>query len=61
MLWLSYLEKCYAKAMEGYFNICLYGEPAHALTDLTGAPTNVIDLKQLSSDIVVDWQTQEVK
>lgn len=55
VLWLSYLEKCYAKAMEGYFNICLRGEPAHALTDLTGAPTKIIYLSHYGSDKIFDW------
>lgn len=54
VLWLSYLEKCYAKAMEGYFNMCLAGEPSHALTDLTGAPTKIIDLSHFGSGSIFD-------
>lgn len=59
ILWLSYLEKCYAKALEGYFNICLRGEPSHALTDLTGAPTRILDLTYFGTDSVFDWESQE--
>lgn len=57
--WLCYLEKCYAKALEGYFNMCLRGETAHALTDLTGAPTKVLDLAPFGSNNIYDWKIKD--
>jgi len=40
-LWISYIEKAYAKLNEGYFNICNNGIASHAFTDLTSAPCRV--------------------
>lgn len=59
--WLCYLEKCYAKAMEGYFNISLLGESSHALTDLTGAPTKIIDLQSFGQKIESQSSQSEKK
>jgi Calpain family cysteine protease len=43
-LWVSYLEKAYAKLNEGYFNICNNGFSRHSLTDLTSAPSRTYNL-----------------
>lgn len=40
-LWAPLIEKAYAKIYNGYFTIGLGGDVANALTDLTGAPTEV--------------------
>jgi hypothetical protein len=43
-LWVSYLEKAYAKLNEGYFNICNNGHAKHAFTDITSAPSRTFQL-----------------
>ncbi len=44
-LWVLLLEKAYAKAYNGYLNL-EGGDPATALRDLTGAPTESMDNDQ---------------
>lgn len=44
-LWFSLLEKAYAKAYECYWNIGNGGKGHEALMDLTGAPSEAINIK----------------
>jgi hypothetical protein len=50
------LEKAYAKLYNGYNNIVI-GYSSDALRDLTGAPTEYIDIKK--QDIAVFWAKME--
>lgn len=41
-LWVSLIEKAYAKVYGGYYHIGTGGDPRFCLTDLTGAPSEMI-------------------
>lgn len=45
-LWVPLLEKAYAKLYGSYDNIGTGGDVAHALTDLTGAPSEIFMMEQ---------------
>lgn len=54
-LWVSVLEKAYAKAYGSYAAIS-GGEVAEALLDLTGAPTYTVDFSDPSFDLSRFWR-----
>ena len=55
-LWVCYLEKAYAKAMGGYFNVGFGGDPSQAFMDLTGAPTETKNLVDDFDDRDEAWE-----
>lgn len=48
-LWVSLLEKAYAKMYKSYDNIGAGGDVSHALTDLTGAPSEVFMMEEFEN------------
>jgi len=59
-IWVSLLEKAYAKAFKGYANI-IGGLPASALRDLTGAPCKTIPLSSHISQSMLDQAWEELR
>eukprot|EP00927_Polykrikos_kofoidii_P065943 TRINITY_DN61634_c0_g1_i1.p1 TRINITY_DN61634_c0_g1~~TRINITY_DN61634_c0_g1_i1.p1 ORF type:complete len:983 (+),score=121.87 TRINITY_DN61634_c0_g1_i1:211-3159(+) len=53
-LWVSFVEKAYAKA-HGAYNAISGGEIAEALLDLTGAPTEIVQFRDPSFDKELFW------
>lgn len=54
-LWVSYIEKAYAKMNGGYFNISHNGRAKDAFTDLTGAPCSVINIsEEIKNDQILE-------
>lgn len=49
-LWVLFLEKAYAKIFGNYENIGKGGNVSYALTDLTGAPSEIFYLNQFLGD-----------
>lgn len=48
-LWVALIEKAYAKMYHSYDNIGSGGDVAHALTDLTGAPSELFMMEQFEA------------
>jgi hypothetical protein len=50
VVWPLYLEKAYAKVHGGYMNMVRGGDARFALTDLTGAPSEVFEVQDMGSE-----------
>lgn len=51
--WVCLLEKAYAKAYKGYDVVGNGGDVRHALTDLTGAPSETFFLSEFQNEVRV--------
>ena len=55
ILWPLYMEKAYAKVSGGYFNMTRAGDARFTLTDLTGAPSEMMRIEDFPSKEVF-WE-----